>query len=218
MHLLQRSYQPKPESKEHRSYNSHHKHHTTQVNMNRTVRRIHSNSIDNIDNFVFDAYSKKKNHQNHQYRDSIYNEKHWLLTSQTTGKAVTTKMNTDMTIPQDATRIIDKDFHLRIIHNSTIEPSTLDPAPASTQTKYSDYQHKPEDKENHSYNPIHHRHINQVIINSISHGNHRNIIGYTDNLVHDEYCKRKKTRDTSDLSNRTSQHRLTGHLSLRQAL
>ena len=78
---------------------------------------------------------------------------------------------------------------------------------------YSGYQTKPEGKENRSYNPIYHIHINQVIMNSISHGNHRNIINNTNNLVHDTYHKKIKTRETSDLSNRTSQPRLTGYLS-----
>ena len=80
------------------------------------------------------------------------------------------------------------------------------------------YQTKPEGKENRSYNPIHHRHINQVILSSISHRNHRNITDNTDNLVHNPYCKEKKTRETSALSNRTSEPRLIGSLSLRQAL
>ena len=145
---------------------------------------------------------------------------HRLLPSQTTGKAVTTKMNTDMMIPQDITQILDQDVHSRTIHISKIEPSTINPHLGSTQANplHIGYQPQPEGKENPTYKPIHHRHTNQVIMNSIPHGNPRNIVDNADNFVHNAYCKKEKTRETSGLSNRTSQPRLPGYLSLRQAL
>ena len=118
--------------------------------------------------------------------------------------------------PTNPTRIVST----ANTYTSLIGPSTLDPSPASTQTNPMDsgYQPKPEGKENHSYKSIHHIHTNQVIMNNISHWNHKNIIDNADNLVHDAYCKKKQTRETSDLSNRTNQPRLTGYMYLKQAL
>ena len=98
-------YQPKPaEGKENINYNPPHHSQTNQVIMNRLFQQNHRNIINNL---VFNAYSKKNQNQNQQHRKIISNRMLQLLPSQTTGTAVTTKMNTDMMISQDVTIIVD---------------------------------------------------------------------------------------------------------------